>query len=222
MRKEIKSYVVLGLGRFGSNIARTLEECGCEVLAIDSIEERVDEIADDVTHAVQADVTDLTALRGLGLSNFDGAVVAIGENMETSIITVMHLKDLKVPYIIAKAQNELHKKVLQRIGADRVIIPEKDMAIRLGRGIVNGNILDYIELSEEYGIYEIEALSEWSGKTLAQLDMRARLGINIMAVHKSSGEFTVSPGASYCVENSDLLVVIAKKETMDQVIGKGV
>ena len=142
--------------------------------------------------------------------------------METSIITVMHLKDLKVPYIIAKAQNELHKKVLQRIGADRVIIPEKDMAIRLGRGIVNGNILDYIELSEEYGIYEIEALSEWSGKTLAQLDMRARLGINIMAVHKSSGEFTVSPGASYCVENSDLLVVIAKKETMDQVIGKGV
>lgn len=221
MKKEIKSFVVLGLGRFGSNIARTLEECGCEVLAIDSLEERVEEIADDVTHAVQADVTDLTALRALGLGNFDGAVVAIGENMETSIITVMHLKDLKVPYIIAKAQNELHQKVLQRIGADRVIIPEKDMAVRLGRGLVNGNILDYIELSGEYGIYELEALADWCGKTLVQLNIRARLGMNIMAVHKQNGQFIVSPGANYCVESSDLLVVIAKKDTMDQMIRKG-
>ena len=152
MKKQTKSFAVLGLGRFGSNIARTLEEYGAQVLAVDSREEKVEEIADEVTHAVQADVTDLSALRSMGIAEFDGVIVAIGENMETSIITIMHLKDLGAKHIIAKAQNELHAKVLKRIGANRVILPEKDMAVRVGHGLVNGNILDYIELSEEYGI----------------------------------------------------------------------
>lgn len=218
MKKQTKSFAVLGLGRFGSNIARTLEEYGAQVLAVDSREEKVEEIADEVTHAVQADVTELSALRSMGIADFDGVIVAIGENMETSIITIMHLKDLGAKHIIAKAQNELHAKVLKRIGANRVILPEKDMAVRVGHGLVNGNILDYIELSEEYGIYEIAAPKEWQGNTLVQLNLRARLGINVMAVHKNGGEFVVSPGAEYLVSAGDQMVVIARKDIMDQLV----
>ena len=218
MKKQTKSFAVLGLGRFGSNIARTLEEYGAQVLAVDSREEKVEEIADEVTHAVQADVTELSALRSMGIADFDGVIVAIGENMETSIITIMHLKDLGAKHIIAKAQNELHAKVLKRIGANRVILPEKDMAVRVGHGLVNGNILDYIELSEEYGIYEIAAPKEWQGNTLVQLNLRAHLGINVMAVHKSGGEVVVSPGAEYLVSAGDQMVVIARKDIVDQLV----
>ena len=198
------------------SIAKTLEECGAQVLAIDFNEDRVEEAADHVTHAVQADVTDLTALRSLGLNNFDGAVVAIGDNMETSIIAVMHLKDLQVPYIIVKAQNDLHYKVLERLGADRIVIPEKDMAERVGRNLVNGSVVDYIELGGEHGIYEIEALLEWLGKSIVDVNIRARYGMNVVAVQKANGAFVVSPGAQYMIEAGDSMVVVARKDMIEK------
>ena len=156
-----KQFLIIGLGRFGSSIAKTIYELGHDVLAIDKDEEKVQEISDYVTHAVQMDSTDESILKTLGVTNFDVAVVTIGSNLQDSVMATLILKELGVKYIIAKANNELHAKVLTKIGADKVVLPERDMGTRVAHNLVSSNILDYIELSEEYSILEIEAIKEW-------------------------------------------------------------
>ena len=153
-----KQFLIIGLGRFGSSIAKTIYELGHDVLAIDKDEEKVQEISDYVTHAVQMDSTDESILKTLGVTNFDVAVVTIGSNLQDSVMATLILKELGVKYIIAKANNELHAKVLTKIGADKVVLPERDMGTRVAHNLVSSNILDYIELSEEYSILEIEAI----------------------------------------------------------------
>ncbi|HAE91450.1 MAG TPA: potassium transporter Trk, partial [Tissierella sp.] len=162
----MKSFVVIGCGRFGSSIARTLYSLGNEVLAIDSSEEIIKEISEEVTHAVQADVMDETVLMDLGLRNFDVAVVAIGSDIEASIMATLVVKDLGIDKVIAKAQSELHGKVLSKIGADKIIFPERDMGVRVAHNLASTNILDFIELSPDYSILEIAALKEWEEKSL--------------------------------------------------------
>ena len=169
-----KQFVIIGLGRFGSSIAKTLYSLGNDVLAIDKDEDVVQEIADNVTHAVQLDATDENALKSLGIRNFDVAVVTIGDNIQSSIMATLLVKELGVKYIIAKGHSDLHAKVLYKIGADRVVLPEKDMGIRVAHNLVSSNILDYIELSEDYSVMEIQVLDEWSGKTLNELKIRRR------------------------------------------------
>lgn len=208
-----KQYVVIGLGRFGTSVAKTLYALGNDVLAIDLDEDLVQDISDSVTHAVQMDATDENALRTLGVRNFDVAVITIGSNIQASVMVTLIVKELGIKHIIAKGQSELHAKVLYKIGADRVILPEKDMGVRVAHNLVSSNILDYIELSPDYSIIEIEAPKVWQGGNLRDLNVRANYGINIMAVKKGN-EINVAPNAQDVIEPGDILVAIGSVDDL--------
>lgn len=208
-----KQFVVIGLGRFGISLATTVYELGHDVLVIDKDEDLIQEVSDRVTHAVQMDATDENALRTLGIRNFDVAVVTIGSNIQASVMVTLLVKELGVKYIIAKGNSDLHAKVLYKIGADRVILPEKDMGVRVAHNLISSNILDYIELSSEYGIIEIEALEEWNGKTLRDIKFRSKYGINVMAI-KRDEDINISPSADDVVKSKDVIVAIGSAEEL--------
>ena len=214
-----RQYAVIGLGRFGSSVARTLYETGNDVLAIDKDPEVVQEISDYVTHSVVMDATDETALANLGIRNFDVAVVAIGGNIQSSILATLLIKEAGVNYIVAKGNNELHAKVLYRTGADKVILPEKDMGIRVAHNIVSSNILDYIELTSDYSIMEIEALEKWVGKTLRELDVRRKYGINIIGI-KANEKINVSPSPDSKIAENDILIAIGEDKNLEKLEGE--
>ena len=212
----MKSYVVIGLGRFGSGLARSLCRQGAEVLAIDIRPDLVQQVANEVTHAVVGDAQDKEVLRALDVRSFDCAVIAIGDNLAASVLTVMNLKELKVPYVVCKAHDETHRRVLEKLGVDRVVIPELEYAQRLARSLYSHNVLDYIELSKDYGILEIPAPKSWAGKTLKELNIRAKLGINIIAV-KNGAETNVSPSADYAIRAEDVLAVLGDNVALEAV-----
>ena len=203
----MKSYVVIGLGRFGSSLAKNLCQLGAEVLAIDIRGDLVQQIANDVTHAVVGDGQDKEVLRALGVRNFDCAVIAIGDNLAASVLTVMNLKELGVPYLVCKAHDATYGRVLEKLGVDRVVIPEMEQAPRLARILHSHNVLDYIELSTDYGILEVPAPKSWVGKSLRELNVRAKLDINIIAV-KNGEKTNVSPSADYQICAGDVLAVL--------------
>ncbi|CAG7650498.1 Ktr system potassium uptake protein A [Paenibacillus solanacearum] len=204
-----KQFAVIGLGRFGFSVAKTLANFDFEVLAIDSSEQRTQEASNIVTHVVQADSTDEEALRALGLRNFDVVVVAIGQDIQASILTTIIVKEIGVPKVVVKAQNELHGKVLKKVGADKVIYPERDMGMRVAHHLVSSNIIDYIELSDDYSIVEIAATHALIGKNLRQLDIRAKYGCNVMAV-KNGDKMNIAPHAEDLIQEGDVLVVVGK------------
>ncbi|MBG9795804.1 potassium uptake system protein [Paenibacillus dendritiformis] len=204
-----KQFAIIGMGRFGSSVAQNLSNMNFEVLAIDSSEQKIQEVANIVTHAVSADSTDEDALRALGIRNFDVVVVAIGQDIQSSILTTLILKDLGVPMIVVKAQNELHGKVLSKIGADKVVFPERDMGARVAHHLISPNILDYIELSEDHSIVEMRASSLMIGKNLKELDIRARFGCNVMAI-KNNGKTNISPYAEDRIQDGDILVIVGQ------------
>ena len=212
----MKSYVVIGLGRFGSGLARSLCRQGAEVLAIDIRPDLVQQVANEVTHAVVGDAQDKEVLRALDVRSFDCAVIAIGDNLAASVLTVMNLKELEVPYVVCKAHDETHRRVLEKLGVDRVVIPELEYAQRLARSLYSHNVLDYIELSKDYGILEIPAPKSWAGKTLKELNVRAKLGINIIAV-KNGAETNVSPSADYAIRAEDVLAVLGDNVALETV-----
>ena len=212
----MKSYVVIGLGRFGSGLARSLCRQGAEVLAIDIRPDLVQQVANEVTHAVVGDAQDKEVLRALDVRSFDCAVIAIGDNLAASVLTVMNLKELEVPYVVCKAHDETHRRVLEKLGVDRVVIPELEYAQRLARSLYSHNVLDYIELSGDYGILEIPAPKGWAGKTLRELNVRAKLGINIIAV-KNGAETNVSPSADYAIRAEDVLAVLGDNVALEAV-----
>ncbi len=177
-----KSYAVIGLGQFGMSVAETLAESDCDVLAIDAREENIQEIADKVTYAVRADVREPEVLRTLGVQNVDVAVIAVAENMEASIMATMQAKELGVPYVLAKAMNALHGKILAKIGADRVIYPEQSMGLRVARNLMSGGFLDVFELSTEFSMAEFPVPTEWVGKSLQELQLRESHDLNIIAI----------------------------------------
>ena len=203
----MQSYMVIGLGRFGTQIAKKLCELGCEVLAVDESNETVQHISNDVTHAVVADAQDKEVLRALGASKFDCAIVAIGGSLADSVLATMNLKELNVPKIVCKAHDEVHRKVLLKVGADQVVIPEQEHADRLAKSLSSLNVLDYIELSDEYGIIDVPAPQCWVGRSLKELNVRAKLGVNILAV-RQEGRVNVSPSADYQIQNEDIMVVL--------------
>ncbi|WP_373899039.1 TrkA family potassium uptake protein [Haloimpatiens sp. FM7315] len=212
---SVKQYVVIGLGRFGSSVAETLYKLGNDVLAVDSDEDVIQSISDRVTHAVQADATDENSLKALGIKNFDVAVISIGSNMQSSVMATLLAKELGVSHIIAKANDKLHAKVLFKIGADRVIFPERDMGVRVAHNLVSSNILDYIELSSEYSIAEIVTPAEWQGKSLVDLNVRSNYGINVMAIKK--GDYIdISPSAEDIIEQGDVIVAIGSIEDLNR------
>ncbi|ALS77124.1 MULTISPECIES: TrkA family potassium uptake protein [Planococcus] len=202
-----KEFVVIGLGRFGGSIVRELIEQGADVMAIDKDHERVDEFASIATQAVVADTTDESVLKSLGVRNFEQVIVAIGENIQASILTTLMLKEIGVKKITVKAQNDYHAKVLHKIGADKVVHPERDMGIRIAHNILSNNVLDYLELSDEHSIMEIKANDKLAGYTLIELDIRAKYGINIVAI-KRGDDIIVSPQADMEIERDDILIII--------------
>ena len=212
----MKSFVVIGLGRFGCEAARSLCQQGSEVLVIDNSNELVQSISDEVTQAVVADARDKEVLRALGVKDFDCAIVAIGDSLADSVLATMNLKELGVPYIVCKAHDETHRQVLLKLGADRVVIPEKENAARLAKSLASHNVLDYIELSEDYGIIDLPAPTPWHNKSLIELNVRAKLGLNILAI-KRKGEITVSPSADFRIEQGDVMVVLGDTEALKAV-----
>lgn len=212
----MKSYFVIGLGLFGQAVARQLCMLGAEVLVMDVRSDLVQQVSGDVTHAVVGDAQDKEVLRALGVRDFDCAILAIGDDLAASVLITMNLKELGVPYIVCKAHNETHRRVLEKLGADRVVIPEQEHAQRLGRSLHSHNVLEYIELSEEYGILEIPAPKAWVGKTLKELHVRAKLGVNIIAV--GNGKSTnVSPAADYQIREADILAVLGDNYALEAV-----
>lgn len=202
-----KEFVVVGLGRFGGSIVRELIEQGADVMAIDKDSQRVDEFANIATQAVVADTTDESVLKSLGIRNFEHVIVAIGENIQASILTTLMLKEIGVKKITVKAQNDYHAKVLDKIGADKVVHPERDMGIRIAHNMLSNNVLDYLELSDEHSIMEVKANERLAGYTLIGLDIRANYGINIVAI-KRGKDIIVSPQADMEIQLEDILIII--------------
>lgn len=212
----MKSCVVIGLGRFGTEVARELCSLGCEVLAIDTKSDAVQQMANDVTQAVVGDSQDKEVLRTLGVRNFDCAIVAIGGNLSSSVLTTLNLKELGVPYVVCKAHDETHRRVLLKLGADRVVIPEQEQAHRLARSISAPNMLDYIGLSEDYGIAEVPAPKDWQDKSLVELNVRVKYGVNIIAARRD-GKTNVSMTADFRIQKGDVLIVIGESRAMEKV-----
>lgn len=202
-----KQYVVIGCGRFGQSVAIKLAELGCEVMVVDDNEEIIQNMANKVTYAVQADATDENTIKALGIRNFDVAVVTIGSNIQSSILVTLLVKELGVKHIIAKAQNPAHAKVLYKIGANRVVFPEKEMGIKIAKSLVSGNVLDLIDLSAEFSIVEIGVLPEWVGKSLVDINMRRKYQISVIAIkHEDKVDINVEPDR--ILLSDDILVVI--------------
>ncbi|MCL6456808.1 MAG: TrkA family potassium uptake protein [Gorillibacterium sp.] len=208
-----KQYGVIGMGRFGSSIAQSLTKLGFDVLAVDSDEARVQEISQSVARAVQADPTDEEALRALGMHDFEVVVVAIGQDIQANILTTLILKELGVKKLIVKAQNELHGNVLKKIGADKVIFPERDMGLRVAHALISPNVLDFIELSDDHSIVEIKATSLIIGRSLRELDIRAKHNCNVMAL-KQNGKMNITPGPDDQILESDILIVVGHNDNL--------
>lgn len=212
-----KQYAVLGLGVFGSTVATTLAEYGCEVLAIDKDLTCVERIATEVTKAVVADVTNREELAELGLGDFDVAIVAIGNHLEEGVLATMILKEMGVPYVIAKAKNKQFMQILEKIGADKVVRAEKDMGIRTAKKLLRRNIVDLVELDEEYSIVEIKAPTSWQGKTLQALNVRNIYHINVLGVRTIDSEkLSLNIGPEYLVQHEDRFLVLAETTEIEK------
>lgn len=210
-----KEYAVIGLGRFGGSICKELSREGMEVLAMDLDEDKVNEYKDIASHAVIADSTDENVLKELGIRNIDHVIVAIGDNQQASILTTLMLKELGIKKITVKAQNDYHEKVLNKIGADQVVHPERDMGKRIAHNIISNNVLDYLELSDDHSVVEVKAGKKMIGKTLVDLDIRARYGCNVVGI-KRNKEINVSPLASEVILEEDVLIIIGEDKDISR------
>ena len=206
----MKSFVIIGLGRFGTAIASELSALGHEVLAVDVDEERVQQVADHVT----GDGRNIEVLRALGVRNFDCVVVAMGSDVGNSALITLNLKELGVKEVICKAQSHVHSRVLEKIGADRVVFPEYEMGAKLAQGLSSSNVLNFIELSEDYGILELSAPQSWQGKSLRELDVRNRHHVNVIAIRKN-GELNVAPSPDLPLESGDQVVALGRYEDIN-------
>lgn len=206
-KSNMKQVAVLGLGRFGTEVTKALYSYGCEVLAVDENEEKTYEVADFATHTVTTNVAEESNLKSIGITDFDAVIIAIGDNIQASIITALICKEMGVNYIVAKAQNSKHAKVLKKIGVDYVVIPEADTAIKTARLLTHPKINDLIELAGGYSLAEIAVPKDWIGKALIDLDIRNRYAVNVLIVISKDGKVNANPyGATVLSEGSKLIV----------------
>lgn len=217
---KCKDIIVMGAGRFGASFAQEADAMGHRVLLMDKDPDLIDDWADHVTHGVVGDVRQEEDLLGLGISNFDIAVIAITSDYEASIMATVLCSEMKVPMIVAKARDERHASILKRIGAHRVVFPEQDSGIRLAHSITHKNIMDFIALSEDYDLLEITPLDKWVGKTLAQNDINRRYGVNVIAARKD-GQVTINPSRDYVVTKATILTVLGQKEEIHKLEKSG-
>lgn len=212
----MKSYVVIGLGRFGSKAATALYEYGEDVIAIDIHEELVNSVADHVTRAVTADAKNKEALIQLGVADCDCAIVALGTNFASSVLITMNLISLGVKKVICKAHDDTHKEILEKLGASKVIFPERDAAEKIARSLTSPNFLEFIELSDEYGIIEISPPKSWVGKKLHELNIRNRHNVNIIAIVNGE-KIRASVNADYVIDKDEKLVILGEYGALNQI-----
>lgn len=208
-----KQYAVLGLGIFGTSVALELETLGCEVIVVDNNMEKVQEISEYVSYAICADIQDSEVMKSLGAKNLDGAIVAIGNNLEGSVLATISAKEAGIPFVIAKAQSELHERILKKVGADSIIRPEKEMGTRIARSLVSGNFADWIELSDDYSMLETKIPKNWVGKQLIDLKIREKYGVNVVGiVENGKMDVTIDPYRIF-VENT-IVILIGSNEAL--------
>lgn len=211
-----KSFAVIGLGQFGTTLALTLAESDCDVMVIDDHEEHIEEIADKVTYAVKADVREPGILERLGVQNVDVAVVAVAENMEASITAVMQAKELNIPVVVAKAVSDLHGRILKKLGADKVIYPEREMGLRVAKNLLSSGFLDVFELSSEFSMAEFEVPAEWTGKNLRDLGIREKYKINIIGI-KDGEEINVNLDPLEPLKHGDTLIAVGRNRDLNKI-----
>lgn len=210
----MKTFLIIGLGRFGAAAAEKLYDMGHEVLIIDRDEALVRRVADKATHAAIGDAQQMQVLKAAGAGECDCAIVAIGEDLAASVVITMNLKDLGIPHIVCKAQNEIYKRALERVGADRVVIPEREMALRMVYSLGSASFLDYIEFSSEYGIAEISAPVRWLGQNLKELDVRGKYHVNVLTLKRQDGTVLMSPGAEDKILEGDTVMIMGKNQDL--------
>ncbi|WKY48879.1 TrkA family potassium uptake protein [Eubacteriaceae bacterium ES3] len=210
-----KQFAVLGLGRFGEALAITLSELGCNVVVVDNDEEKIQNIANKVTYAVTADVTDINALKAIGLKNVDAVVVSITSDINSSIMGIVNAQELGIQEIYGKANNAQHEKVLLKLGVKKVFSPERDMGERVAHTLVTGGFIDILELDTDHMIVEVDVLHIWEGKTLEQLDLRAVYGINVIAI-RSFDVLNASPLASDMIKPGDKIIVMGESKSINE------
>lgn len=212
-----KSFLVIGAGRFGKSVAHTFNELGHDVMLVDKDEALVQLMSNEVTNVLIADVTSESCLKSLGVRNFDAVVLAIGYDIQASIMTAILLIELGAKYVVSKAQTELHGKVLQKVGVNRVVYPERDMGHKLARSLIAPTIIDMIELSDDFSVVEVSAPKEMIGKSLLELNLRARYGISVIALRRNNGGKTlISPVAEDIIEENDVIVAIGENKNLNK------
>ena len=213
-----KTYAVIGLGRFGTAVADRLYALGNEVLVVDESPEQVQKMESRVTYAVVADARDEAVLRSLGMRNYDCAIVAIGSDLAASVVITMNLKELGVPQVICKATDETQKRALEKIGADKVMIPEREAGVKLAQAVTSSSILDFIELSDQYGIAEVQLPEGWAGKSLRELNIRVKYGVNVIAI-RENGKINVVPAVDEALQAGCVLVAVGANEKLTRLKG---
>ena len=212
-----KQFVVLGLGSFGASVAVTLQKLGCDVVAVDQDMELVTDIAEKVTYAMQADIENPKLLESLGSKNFDGMVVASSENLEGSILATLAAKEMGIPYILCKAHDERHARVLRKIGADAVVFPEEEMGRKIAKNLVSANLADWIELSPDYSIVETAIPKRWIGKTLKELDVRRTYEVNVVGLkEEEEGRVEITPDPDLPLKEGMILMLIGANEALER------
>lgn len=210
-----KQYAVLGLGSFGESVALTLENMGCDVLVMDDSYEKIQDISDKVSYAMKADISDPDALQALGGKNLDGVVVAVSENLEAGIMATMLCKEMGIPLVVAKAKNKLQGAILKRVGADRIVYPEIEMGSRVAKSLVSREFMDWIELSNDYSMVEIAVPDKWVGRTLVDINVRERLGINVVGII-INGKIDVTLDPQKPLPEGGILIVIGANDVLEK------
>ena len=212
-----KTYAVFGLGRYGLSVAKELVNNGTEVIAVDSNENIVNMVSSELPFCKCADTTDVEVLKKLGISNVDIVIVAMAGNIESSVMTVMQCKELGVPTVIAKCSNEMHYKILTKVGANKVVFPEKDSGIRLAKNLLSSGFVDVIELSNEVSMIELDMKNEWIGKTLLELNFRKKYNLNVIAI-KENEEININIDPNVPLNVNMKLIVVGNRNKFKKII----
>ncbi len=207
-----KTYLVLGLGIFGSSAAKELSKYGQDVIAIDRDMTCVERVQEFVSHAVCCDFTDIDELKSAGVAEANAAIIATGSHLEESILAIMNLKQLGIPFVLAKAKNKKYGEIMKKIGADKVVLPEKEAGVRMAKTLLAWNVIDLMDIDNDYSIMEIKIPSSWTGKSLIELDLRNKLGMNVLGIREGeSHNLGINPDPNYRFKANDAVLVIAEK-----------
>lgn len=217
--KKMKSFCIIGLGRFGQTLALTLSNKGHQVMVIDQNEEAVSLLSDTVTNAVIGNCTSETVLRDSGVPDYDCAVICISKNLDDSILTTIQLKDLGVKEVVVRAANDMHRRILEKVGADRIVMPERDMGEKLANMLSKStDVMEYIEFSKDYSIIETRVPDSWIGKSLAELLIRSKYGVTVLAVKKGgSGAMNISPDVKQPFEENDSVSLMGSNAQLEKI-----